>query len=445
MKNIYFIGINGIGMSGLAKIMAIKGYNVSGADLNRSKRIDELENLGVKVFPEHNEINIEGADLVVRSSAIKESNPEYKKALEVGIKVIKRGELLAFLMNREKGVAIAGTHGKTTTSSMLGAVSLSIDPTIVVGGILPEIDSNAKAGTNDYFIAEADESDNSFLYLHPYYSVITNIEEDHMENHGSFKNIEESFIRFMDQTKEEIIANVDCENVVNIIKDNDKVITYSMKSESAHIYAKNIRIESFKTFYDVYIDKEYVGEFSLGIPGLHNVSNSLPVIYLALKFGVDKEELSDKLLKFRGAKRRFDILYDKDIKIVDDYAHHPTEIKATLQAVRERTDEKVVAIFQPHRFSRIKFLWDRFEGVFDKADEVILLPTYSAGEENIYGIVPEEFAKFIAPKGNIKLAQDEKDLYETIEKQEKDTLYLFMGAGDISKMAHNITELLEKN
>ncbi len=445
MKNIYFIGINGIGMSGLAKIMAVKGYKVSGADLNTSKRIEELEKLGVKIFPEHNEENITGIDLVVRSSAIKENNPEYKRAMEEGIKVIKRGELLAFLMNKEKGVAIAGTHGKTTTSSMLGAVSLSIDPTIVVGGILPEIESNAKAGTNEYFVAEADESDNSFLYLHPYYSVITNIEEDHMENHGSFKNIENSFRRFIDQTSNKVIANIDCENVVNIIKDNEKVITYSLKNEEADIYAKNIRIESFKTFYEVYIDNKFVGEYSLGIPGIHNVSNSLPVIYLALKFGVEKDELVDKLLKFRGAKRRFDILYDKDIKIVDDYAHHPTEIKATLQAVRERTEEKVVAIFQPHRYSRIKFLWDRFEGVFDKADEIILLPTYSAGEENIYGIKSEDFAEFIAPKGNIKLAQGEKDLYETIGRKEKDTLYLFMGAGDISKMAHNITELLEKN
>ncbi len=445
MKNIYFIGINGIGMSGLAKIMAVKGYKVSGADLNTSKRIEELEKLGVKVFPEHKEENILDADLVVRSSAIKETNPEYKRALVEGIKVIKRGELLAFLMNKEKGVAIAGTHGKTTTSSMLGAVSLSIDPTIVVGGILPEIESNAKAGRNEYFIAEADESDNSFLYLHPYYSVITNIEEDHMENHGSFKNIEKSFRRFINQTSNKVIANVDCENLVNIIKDNDKIITYSLKDKKADIYAKNIRVESFKTFYEVYINNKFVGEYSLGIPGIHNVSNSLPVIYLALEFGVDKAELKEKLLRFRGAKRRFDILYDKKIKIVDDYAHHPTEIKATLQAVRERTEEKVVAIFQPHRYSRIKFLWDRFEGVFDRADEIILLPIYSAGEENIYGVESKDFAKFIAPKGNIKLAEGEKDLYETIDKDEKDTLYLFMGAGDISKMAHNITELLEKN
>lgn len=443
MKNIYFIGINGIGMSGLAKIMAIKGYNVSGADLGTSKRIDELKELGVNIYPSHSEGNIEGADLVVRSSAIKESNPEFKEATKRGIKVIKRGELLAFLMNKEKGVAIAGTHGKTTTSSMLGAAALGIDPTIVVGGILPEIASNAKAGENPIFIAEADESDNSFLYLHPAYSVVTNIEEDHMENHGSYENIENSFRRFIEQTTEEVAVNIDCENIKSIVADYDKIKTYSISDTKAYIHAKNIRVESLKTVYEVVIDGRSYGEFQLAIPGLHNVSNSLPVIYYAIKFGVETEEIKEKLLNFRGAKRRFDILYDKNPVIIDDYAHHPTEIKATLDAVRERTQDRVVAIFQPHRYSRVKFLWDKFQGVFDKADDIILLPTYSAGEDNIYGITSDKLAKQIAPKGNIKCLNNQDEIYKDIINEKEKVMYLFMGAGDISKMAHNITELLE--
>ncbi|RUA09386.1 MAG: UDP-N-acetylmuramate--L-alanine ligase, partial [Fusobacteria bacterium] len=201
MKKVFFIGINGIGMSGLAKIMAKEGYIVSGSDRNKKKVALELESLGVKIFYEHKAENVVGVDLVVRSSAIGLSNPEYKYALENGIEVIKRGELLARLFNEKSGIAVAGTHGKTTTSSMLGAVMLPIDPTIIVGGILPEIDSNAHCGTGEYLVAEADESDNSFLYLKPKYSIITNIEPDHLENHGNFENIKKSFIQFYEQTE----------------------------------------------------------------------------------------------------------------------------------------------------------------------------------------------------------------------------------------------------
>lgn len=446
MKKIYFIGINGIGMSGLASIMAEKGYSVSGADINKSSRTEYLSKIGVKIFDEHKEENVEGMDLVVRSSAIKENNPEYRKAKIEGIKVIKRGELLAFLMNKEKGVAVAGTHGKTTTSSMLGALCLGVDPTIVVGGILPEINSNARCGKNSLFIAEADESDNSFLYLHPEFSIITNIEEDHMENHGSYENIENSFRLFISQSKK-IAVNIDCLNIRKMIdkEDRKKLITYSTIDQEADLYAKNISVTCSETSYELIAKGKSMGRFHLSIPGLHNISNSIPVVYFASKFGVSFEEIKEKLKAFKGARRRFDVLYDKDIKIVDDYAHHPTEIKATLQAVRERTKDKVVAIFQPHRFSRLNFLWDKFEGAFDNADDIILLPTYSAGEENIYGITTEELAKKIAPNGNIKVFCDEKEIYESIKDTNDNTMYLFMGAGDISLMAHNITKLLEKN
>jgi UDP-N-acetylmuramate--alanine ligase len=446
MKKIYFIGINGIGMSGLASIMAQKGYGVSGADINKSNRTSELEKIGVKIFDRHKEENILGMDLVIRSSAIKETNPEYRRAMVEGIKVIKRGELLAFLMNKERGIAVAGTHGKTTTSSMLGALCIPLDPTIVVGGILPEINSNARCGENNLFIAEADESDNSFLYLHPEYSIVTNIEEDHMENHGSYENIEKSFKNFIKQSGE-VAVNIDCENLKKLAKDEEinKIITYSIFDSSADIFAKNIEVDSFTTSYELILKGKSLGRFVLSIPGIHNVSNSLPVIYFANKFGVSLDEIKTRLKKFKGARRRFDVLYDKDIKIVDDYAHHPTEIKATLQAVKERTTGKVVAIFQPHRYSRVKFLWDKFEGVFDSADDIILLPTYSAGEENIYVITSEELARKIAPRGNVRVFEGEKEIYENIKCAEEQTMYLFMGAGDISSMAHNITKLLEKN
>lgn len=443
MKKIFFIGINGIGMSGLAKIMAKKGYEVYGSDLKVGPKIAEFKAMGITAYAEHKEEHVEGMDSVIRSSAIQESNPEYKRALELGLHIIKRGELLAQLMNDEEGVAIAGTHGKTTTSSMLSVASLSIDPKIVVGGIIPEINSNAHAGDNSMFIAEADESDNSFLYIHPKYSVITNIEEDHMENHGTFQNIKNSFVQFMDQTEKEIIVNIDCPTVRELIVDRKNIITYSTRTENANIYAKNIAVDGLKTKYEIFINGKSLGEIKLTIPGEHNVSNSLPVVYLALKFGVELEELKDKLSHFKGARRRFDVLLDDGVQIIDDYAHHPTEILATVKAAKERCTTKLIAIFQPHRYSRVKFLFDRFEGVFDLADEIMLLPTYAAGEKDEFGISMQDLAEKIRP-GKVKLVHNSDEILDKIKEKNEAGMYLFMGAGDISGMAHNIAKVLEK-
>ncbi len=445
MKSIYFIGINGIGMSGLAKIMKIKGFEVNGADLSRSYITEELESLGIKVYGEHKAENIihSNADTIIASSAIKLNNPEYAYAAEKGIKIIKRGELLAELLNQETGIAVAGTHGKTTTSSMLSSVMLSKDPTIVVGGVLPEIGSNAKPGLSEYFIAEADESDNSFLFMYPKYCVVTNIEEDHLENHGNIENIKKSFSTFMNQTSKEILVCIDGENVADVIKDRNNVITYSLKSKEAKIYAENIVVENGKTKYDVIIDGKKIGNFTLSIPGRHNVANSLPVIYLALKFGVDLGEIQDKILNFKGAKRRYDILYNKNIKIIDDYAHHPTEIKATIQGAKSIETKKITAIFQPHRYSRVNFLMKDFKKCFEGVDTLILLPIYAAGETNTFNVTLEQLSRSIGEKDTkLFFGQDEIEKY--IFENKEDRVYLFMGAGDISKMAHNIAEKLEQ-
>lgn len=437
MKKIYFIGINGIGMSGLAKIMKQKNYDVLGADLSRNYVTEELESLGIKVLNEHKGENIEGVDLVVASSAIKESNPELLRAKELGIKVIKRGELLSLLMNKERGIAVAGTHGKTTTSSMLGSLLLDIDPTIVVGGILPEIGSNAKCGKNNIFVAEADESDNSFLYLTPEISIITNIEADHLENHGCLENIKKSFNQFMDQTKNKILVCGDCKEVKDVIQGRDNVLVYSISDSKVDIYAKNIRIENFKTKFDVVINGEEFGEFSLSIPGNHNIQNSLPVIYLAKEFGISKDRIQEKLEKFKGAKRRYDILYSNTIRIIDDYAHHPTEIKATIQGAKTIESNRTVAIFEPHRYSRVNFLLEEFKGSFDGVDEVILLPVYSAGETNDFGVTLEKLKEKI---GHIKcnIVENKDDLIKRVSEEKTPVTFLFMGAGSISTLAHNI-------
>lgn len=439
MEKIYFIGINGIGMSGLAKIMKLKNYDVSGADISRNYVTEELEKLGIKVYSEHDGENIKDTDLIIASSAIKEDNPELMMAKKLNKKIIKRGELLALLMNREKGIAVAGTHGKTTTSSMLGSVLLEIDPTIVIGGILPEIGSNSHAGKNEIFIAEADESDNSFLHLNPTISVITNIEADHLENHGSLENIKRSFNQFMNQTKDEIIICKDCKETVELTKGRENIITYSIY-EKADVIAKNIRVENFKTVFNVEIKGENIGEFRLTIPGNHNIQNSLPVIYIANKLGISTENIRKRLENFKGAKRRYDILYNIDgVRVIDDYAHHPTEIKATLQGAKSIEENGVMAIFQPHRYSRVNFLINEFEGCFEEAEEVILLPIYSAGERNIYNVSLELLKEKIKHK-NCKIVNSEKELENIILERKNKITYMFMGAGSISYLAHKIAD-----
>lgn len=440
MEKIYFIGISGIGMSGLAKIMKLKGYEVLGADLSRNYVTEELEGLGIKIYSEHNGKNIEGVDLIVASSAIKETNPELMMAKEKGIKILKRGELLALLMNKEKGIAVAGTHGKTTTSSMLGSLLLDIDPTIVVGGILPEIGSNARGGKSDIFIAEADESDNSFLHIFPEISIITNIEADHLENHGSLENIKKSFTQFMNQTKKEILICKDCKEVVNLTKDRENILTYSIFDKTADIYAENIRIENEKTVFEVYIKGKEFGTFALLIPGNHNIQNVLPVIYLANEFGITAKRINEKLSLFKGAKRRYDVLYNSDtIKIVDDYAHHPTEIRATIQGAKTIEKNRTVAIFEPHRYSRVKFLLEDFKNSFDGIDEVILLPVYSAGEKNDFGVTLEGLKEKIGHK-HCSIINDKIEIEKIILKEKKPVTFLFMGAGSVSALAHSIVD-----
>ena len=457
MEKIYFIGINGIGMSGLAKIMKCKGYDVKGADIAKNYVTEELLSMGITVYDEHNEENVKGVDFVVASTAIKETNPEYSYAKNNDIKILKRGELLAKLLNNETGVAIAGTHGKTTTSSMLSAVMLSKDPTIVVGGILPEIKSNAKPGKSEYFIAEADESDNSFLYMKPKYCVITNIDADHLDVHGTIENIKKSFIHFISRTEREAIVCTDCENVRDVIKNlpnDNNIVTYSIKDETANISARNIRIENAKTIFEVYINQKLAGEFSLNIPGDHNIQNSLPVIYMALKFGVSKEEIQGALNKFKGSKRRYDVLFDqniengygnkiKKVRIIDDYAHHPTEIKATLKAIKGIDKSRLVVIFQPHRYSRVHFLLDEFKDAFKDVDKVILLPIYAAGEKNEFDISSEILKEHIE-HNNVEVMTEWKDVKHYISKVKKDSTYIFMGAGDISTLAHQITDELNE-
>ena len=444
VNNVYFSGINGIGMSGLAKILAADGFNVAGSDLERKAVTKDMEDLGIKVYIGQVEENVKdkGIDLFVYSTAIKETNPEYKYIVDNNIKKVKRGELLAEIMNRFDGIAVAGTHGKTTTSSMMSVALLEKDPFIVVGGIIPEISSNSQIGNSEYFIAEADESDNSFLYIKPKYSVVTNVEADHLDHHGTFENIKKSFEQFIDSTEKIAVLCKDTVEKVGLNIKNKNVVWYSIKDETADIYAKNIRVENGITSFEVVKKGEDLGTFSLSIPGDHNVANSLPVIYFAHEFKCNMKKVKERIFKFKGANRRYQVIYDNNLRIIDDYAHHPTEVKVTINAAHNTEKGKVTVIFQPHRYSRTKFFFDDFVNSLKDADDLILLPIYAASEDNTYGVSSELLAEKIG--GNVRVQTQEE--IESIIKNDRNSgnTYVFMGAGSVSRVAHAIADDLKK-
>ena len=442
MEKVFFSGINGIGMSGLALILKNLGYTVAGSDIAEKGITKTLRDNGIEVFIEQKLENVEnkGYDTYVYSTAIKENNPEYSYMKEKGVTMYRRGALLAESMNKfKKGIAAAGTHGKTTTSSLLSVVFLDKDPYIAVGGIIPEIDSNSKVGNSEYFIAEADESDNTFLYMNPYYSVITNVEADHLDFHGTLEHIIESFKKFVDLTKHKVLACFD-NDILKTFKD-EKIIYYSVdekNKENVDVYASNIQVIDGITSFDVYILGEFEGRYSLSVPGLHNVSNSLPVIYIALKEGISRTVIQDRLLSFKGANRRYQVLYENEFKIIDDYAHHPTEILATIKAAKMNEKKEVNVIFEPHRYSRTSFFLDDFANSLREADNIYLLPIYSASEENIYDISSEKLAKEIG--NHCTVYTKEKVIEKLLEEDKKDKVYIFMGAGSVSALAHNFVE-----
>lgn len=440
VRNVYFSGINGIGMSGLAKILVKEGFNVAGSDIERKDITKDMEDMGIRVYIGQTEENVKdkGIDLFVYSTAIKENNPEYQYVIKNNIKKVKRGELLAGIMNLFEGIAVAGTHGKTTTSSMMSVALLEKDPFVVVGGIIPELQSNSRIGNSEYFIAEADESDNSFLYIKPKYSVVTNVEADHLEHHGSYENIKKSFEQFINSTEKLSILCKDCQEIEQLNITNHNVVWYSINKTNAHIFATNIQLNDQYTTYEVIKNGKNLGEFCLSIPGNHNVLNSLPVIYLADEFDCNLELVKERLKSFKGANRRYQIIKDDFIKIIDDYGHHPTEIKVTIDAVKvKEKNADITLIFQPHRYSRTKFFFKEFVESLGKIDKLILLPIYSAGEENTYDVSSEDIAKAIGSHVKVMLEDEVKSYIENNSKE--NDVYLFMGAGSVSKLAHEIS------
>jgi UDP-N-acetylmuramate--alanine ligase len=446
----HFVGIGGAGMSGLAKILLALGHPVSGSDLKKSKVTDRLEKAGAIIAEGHSAQNLQReVGLVVVSTAIPNDNPEITAAQSKGIPVIQRAELLARLMQRQKAIAVAGAHGKTTTTSMVALVldKNGLDPTVIVGGELNDIGGNARLGHGQYLVAEADESDKSFLMLSPYIAVITNIENDHLDNYGTFTKIVESFKDFIEKVSPEgfVVACIDDPELKRMAKDGrHKFITYGL-SGSPDYSAKKIKISGLGSTAEIYYRKEKLGVLKLEVPGRHNVSNALAAIAIGYELGLPFSDIAAALSSFRGVDRRFQILgIPNNIKVVDDYGHHPTEIRVTLAAAKASNPRRLIIAFQPHRYSRTKLLADEFGPAFQEADIAIITNIYAAGEAPLEGISGETIAreaKKYCPHVEYIPGLEEAVQY-ILEVCAPGDLVLTMGAGDIYQAGEVLVEHL---
>ena len=460
---IHFIAIGGIGMSGLAKVMLELGYKVSGSDIKNNSIMQSLENAGALINTGHSAENICDCSLIVVSSAIKQDNPELQEAVRQNIPIIHRAQLLETLMSgfgqKEKkfSIGVTGTHGKTTTSGMLAFAfeKAGRNPSFVVGGQLPLLNINSRAGNGSCFISELDESDGSIELYSPDITVITNIEFDHADHYESgLEQILDTFERYVNQLGEnaKLIINSDDSGNLRLLKriDRANIITYS--SDSSHIMHNNsdYRAEIISTVPNaemkVYRNGEFLGEVTLGIPGEHNISNALGAIAAALESGIGFSDISGVFKQFNGMKRRFQTVgYVKGARIIDDYAHHPTEIAKTLKTAKEITDSinsgRVIAVFQPHRYSRLQNLWQDFVDAFRDADIVYICDVYPAGEDPVDGINSENLAKEIDYTGSFYIVGDMEKIAESVALELRENDFVFtMGAGDITRLGQIIVE-----
>jgi UDP-N-acetylmuramate--alanine ligase len=447
-EHIYFMGIGGIGMSGIAEILLDFGYRISGSDIKVSNVTERLQKKGASIYIGQRAENItDDIDYVVRSTAIRDTNEEYMRVKELGLPVLHRSQMLAKLMEEKKAICVAGAHGKTTTSSMI-ALAMELaqkEPTIVVGGEIAQIGSNAKSGNGTYLVAEADESDGSFLNLHPWMTVITNVEEDHLDHYKDLDAIRDAFVSFVKMPGEDGVAvlNYDCAETRQLAQYvTGKVISYGM-AEDANIRGVNVRQEQSENLVDVYADDHLLGTLRLRVPGLHNISNALATVAAGLAIGMTFEELAAGLKEFGGARRRFQLLgVVQNIQIIDDYAHHPTEVAATIGAAKGVHSGRVVAVFQPHRYSRTKFLAEKFAQAFDLADEVVLTDVYSAGEDLSEGAQSDIIAQHMTrPSHFVERERLNAFLQEFVQPGD---MVLMMGAGNIWQNSIQLVEDLKQ-
>ncbi|HSK70125.1 MAG TPA: UDP-N-acetylmuramate--L-alanine ligase [Pyrinomonadaceae bacterium] len=456
VKNIHFIGIGGIGMSGIAEVLCNLGFRVSGSDLKKSKNTDRIEKCGAKIYEGHAAENVGNADVVVYSSAVKEDNPEIVIAKRKGIPVIPRAEMLAELMTlKPYAVAVAGTHGKTSTTSMVATIlnHAGFDPTTVVGGVVDTLGSNAQVGTSDWFVTEADESDRSFLMLYPTVAVVTNIDKEHMESYKGMDDVVQCFTDFVNKVPfyGATVLCLDDPNVQLIIpKIKRRRVTYGMTAQ-ADISAHNINYNnSFGSSFRVWKGEEILGEINLPVPGKHNIYNALAATAVALELDIPFEKIAEAFAGFKNANRRFQFKGEVNgIAVVDDYGHHPTEISATLSAAKTGSGgRRTVVVFQPHRYTRTQELMEEFALCFNNADVLYVLDIYAASEQPIPGITAEILTENIKKYGH-KNAQYIDGMEGAAEKvcpglQEGD-LVITLGAGTVTRLSDEILEVLKNS
>jgi UDP-N-acetylmuramate--alanine ligase len=452
INKVHMVGIGGIGMSGMAEILLNQGFEVSGSDMSLSDLTDRLKKMGVKIYKGHSAKNLKDADVLVYSSAVSTENPEVKAAVERKIPIIKRSELLAEFMRMKYGIGIAGTHGKTTTTSMVGLVLTEgdVDPTIIVGGKLSGLGgTNARLGNSDYIVVEADEFDRTFLRLTPAIAAITTLEKEHLDTYKDLDDLKASFVEFANKVPffGFVVLCLDesaLQDIIPLIE--RKVFTYGLTPQ-ADVRAVDLEHSEYSSKFTVIYHGEELGRINLKIPGKHNVNNALVAVTIGLKLGLKFEVIKKALESFTGVYRRFETKYSNDILVIDDYAHHPTEINATLEGIRNGWKRRLVVIFQPHLYSRTRDFYAEFGRSFLNSDVFICTDVYPAREEPIEGISGElitETAKKFGHK-NVHYIKDKNKVPEALNKiVKKDDIVITMGAGDIWKYGEKFIELYKK-
>ena len=442
IQRIHLVGVGGSGMSGIAEVLLNRGYRVSGSDLKLTSVTQRLVERGARIHGGHAPAHVNAADVVVASSAVKPHNPEIEEARRRQIPIIPRAEMLAELMRGKYGIAVAGTHGKTTTTSLVAGVTGhgGLDPTVVLGGRLNALGSNAKLGTGEYMVVEADESDRSFLHLSPTLAVVTNIDLDHMENYDGMDDLKDTFVQFVNKVPfygAVVLCRDDPAAGSILARIKRRVITYGFSRE-AELRVSAAQYSGFGSSFELDYCDQGLGPFRLNLPGRHNVLNAAAAVAVGLDLGLSPSVMRSALAEFEGPDRRFQLKGRVGgITLIDDYGHHPTEISATLQAAGHFRAERLVVVFQPHRYSRTQYCFEEFAGAFDRADLVLLADIYAAGEEPIDGLTSARLAQAIRGRGHPEahyLGSAEDMALRVAPLLQAGDLVLTMGAGSIARL-----------
>lgn len=447
---VHFVGVGGIGMSGIAEVLLNLGYPVSGSDLKSSATTKRLEDLGGDIFVGHEVAHVGDADVVVVSSAVREDNPEVVEAMRRQIPIIPRAEMLAELMRLKYGIAVAGSHGKTTTTSMIAVLldRAGLDPTMVIGGRIAALGGNAKLGSSDLMVVEADESDRSFLQLSPVLAVVTGIDREHMEAYSDMDDLENAFVEFVNKVPfyGTSVLCLDEKRVHDILpRVRRRHVTYGFSAD-AEISARDVRLEGRASRFQLQIAGESAGEINLRTPGRVSILNSLAAIGIGRELGLSLDEIRSGLESFSGVERRFQVKADAGgVIVVDDYGHHPTEIRATLATAKDAFGRRTVVVFQPHRYSRVSALFEDFCRAFDQADVLVVTEIYPAGEDPIAGVSGAALAEGIKGHGHrrVLFVAELDDVPVSIENDlEKGDLVITLGAGSVTGVSDELAEVV---